>query len=167
MTTASTDRVRSFGVRAALILSALAVGGLGCATARPATNVVNLNASPRALHEREPGSVTVFTTGAPSRPFVEVALIEARRAWGTDELAQEIFQRMRVAAAKTGCDGLVLLGEANIVSGLVWSVIGNEGPETNGSIETMEGYRAACIVWRDEGAVATPPPPVAPSSQPN
>jgi hypothetical protein len=130
--------------------------------AGPATNVIDLNASPRPLHEREPGSVTVFTTGAPSRPFVEVALIESRREWGTAPSAQEIFQRMRVAAAKAGCDGLVLLGEANVVSGLIWPVIGSQGPETNGSIETLEGYRAACIVWRDEGA--TPPAPVAPPS---
>jgi hypothetical protein len=27
--------------------------------------------------------------GAPNRPFVEVALVEARRTWGTDESAQE------------------------------------------------------------------------------
>jgi hypothetical protein len=158
---ALTEHTRASWVFTALTAAALAiVGGVGCVKGGPATNVISLNTSPRALHEREPGSVTIFTTGAPIRPFVEVALIESRREWGAEASAQEVFQRMRVAAARFGCDGLVLLGEANIVSGLIWPVIGSQGPETNGSIETMEGYRSACIVWRDEAVGATPPAPV-------
>jgi hypothetical protein len=137
--------------------------GLGCASAGSALDVVKLNAAPRALAARSLDSVTVFTAAAPARPFVEVALIQARRRWGTTESAAEIFQRVRAAAAETGCDGLVLLGEANTTAGWIWPSLGVYGPETHGSIETFEGFRATCIAWRDQGEAPEAPPPAAPS----
>jgi hypothetical protein len=125
-----------------------------CVTARPSIVVVNLNAPPHALQGRAPETVTIFTASAPTRPFVEVALIECRREWGKTETAQEIFLRLRTAAAKTGCDGLILLGEANLTSGSIWPTPGLNGPETHGDIETFEGYRATCVVWSDAGTAS-------------
>ena len=128
---------------------------VGCMGGPPATNLVRLNSPPRMLHERDAASVTIITSAAPARPFVEVALIQGRRAWGTTESPEDIFRRLRAAAAKLGCDGLILLGEANVVSGMIWPTPGVNGPETWGTIETFEGFRATCIVWRDEGAAAS------------
>jgi len=134
---------------------------MGCMTVPPALTVIKLNAPPGALAARAPRDVTIFATGAPARPFVEVALIQSRKEWGTTEQAEGIFERMRVAAARMGCDGLVLLGEANVVDGMIYPVPGMWGAETHGTIDTREGFRGACIVWT-EGKSAAPPPAVAP-----
>jgi hypothetical protein len=160
-------RQRSRGASSFLAVSlggaALGCAALGCAGAGSPLDVVKLNAAPRALAARAPETVTVFTAAAPTRPFVEIALIQARRRWGTTESAAQIFDRVRVAAAQTGCDGLVLLGEANTTSGWIWPSLGAYGPETHGSIETFEGFRATCIAWRDEGEAPEAPPSGPPS----
>ena len=137
-------RQKAAGVlRPLLALAAALAPAVACVPAAPSLSVIHLNTPPRALVARDRGTVTVFSTGAPTRPFVEVALIQSRREWGTLETPQEIFERMRVEAARTGCDGLVLLGEANLVNGLIYPSIGVFGPETHGAIETLEGFRGA------------------------
>ena len=52
---------------------------IGCVATPPNLALVNLNAPPRALRERPPETVEVFAARGPTRPFVEVSLIEARR----------------------------------------------------------------------------------------
>jgi hypothetical protein len=155
----------STSARISVVVLSLLSGTFGCVGVAPALQTVTLNAPPRPLHERPPGEVTFFTTGAPSRPFVEVALLESRRRWGAQEGAPEIIGRMRDRAAKLGCDGLILLGEANLTSGFIYPTPGVQGPETWGDVETIEGYRATCIAWSDEAAPApaAPAPPPAPA----
>jgi hypothetical protein len=149
--------------RLAAVSLALVASALGCVGAGSPLEVVKLNGPGREIRPRDPGSVTIFTTGAPARPFVEVALIQSRRRWGTTETASEIFERVRLAAAQTGCDGLVLLGDANTTMGYIWPMPGALGTsDTYGTIETLEGFRATCIVWRDDASEAPPPAPAAP-----
>jgi hypothetical protein len=130
--------------------------GVGCVHAAAPISIIPLNSAPRAIAPRAVGDVTIFATGAPTRRFVEVALVQSRREWGTSATPREIFERMRSEAAKAGCDGLVLLGEANLVTGTIWPVIGVHGPETYGTVDTVEGFRGVCIVWA-EGDAAAPP----------
>ena len=88
-------------------------------------------------------SVEIFTTGAPTRPYVETALIEARQ--GGDEGA--VFTDLRARAGALGCDGLVLLGSSDSVEGLTLGFGSNETNQITGYTETLHGYRATCIAW--------------------
>jgi hypothetical protein len=72
----------------------------GCAAER----VTALRTPPRPVVARAASEVEVFMTGAPGRPYVDVALLEVSGlytpgAWVT---------ATRELAAKNGCDGVVL-----------------------------------------------------------
>lgn len=136
----------------------VAVLGPGCAT-----TVINshpLNSAPHPLKPREPAAVEIFTTGPPTRPFVEVALIEARQA-GFDEAP--VFGELRSRAGAIGCEGLVLLrSNDSVVGSIVSSLPSAEGSFISGYTETLHGYRATCIAWKDDGAAPAAAPPKGP-----
>jgi hypothetical protein len=129
---------------------ALGVALLGSACATTVINSHSLNPAPHPLKAREAAAVEVFTTGPPTRPFVEVALIEARQA-GFDEAP--VFGELRSRAGVIGCEGLVLLGSNDSVVGSIVSTLPSaEGSFISGYTETLHGYRATCIVWKDDAA---------------
>jgi hypothetical protein len=127
---------------AARHLAALAMFAAACGTT---TQVVPTNRSPRPLVPRSPEAVDVFTSSAPPRPFVEVAIIQARQSsqYSVDSMPQ-IIAAMREQAARVGCDGVVIHGESNkVVSSGGWGEMG-----TNTS--SLDGYWGACIVYTVE-----------------
>jgi hypothetical protein len=146
---------------AARYLAALALLVAACGTT---TQVVPTNPSPRALVPRSPDAVDVFTTSAPPRPFVEVAIIQARQSsqYSVDSMP-EIIAAMREQAARVGCDGVVIHGESNkVVSSGGWGEMG-----TNTS--SLDGYWGACIVYTvetfsDDVPVAAPAAATAPAA---
>jgi len=155
--------VSRFGALALVLAMTMA-----CATESEVTTH-SLNASPRRLKPRPASKVTVFTTGAPSRPFVEVAMIEARQGTGSAE--KDVFDDLRSQAGALGCDGLVLIGANDSVEGSV-STTGGIGVgrsmtpvQVSGTARTLHGYRATCIAWSDaeaeaeEKKAASAPPP--------
>jgi hypothetical protein len=87
-----------------------------------------LEKAPHATAPRAPAAVELFTSGAPSRPFVEVGLFKGEYLLGpgyttwTDD--PDLLRRVRKQAGERGCDGLLVAGG-----------------DTN-------GVRATCVVFR-------------------
>ena len=126
---------------AATLATALLTVVAACGTT---TRVVPTNPSPRPLMPRTPDEVQVFTTAAPSEPFVEVAIIQSRQEskYSLDQMP-EIVAAMRAEAARIGCDGVVIRGAADkVVSDGVWT-----GNTYYAGTNTLEGFWGACIVY--------------------
>jgi hypothetical protein len=103
------------------------------------------NPAPRPMATKDPNAVEVYTLGPPQRPFVEVGFIDTR-AGGF--LSTDPFFALREEAGRRGCDALVLIGSNDrTVSDPI-----------NHSVNTRQGYRAACIVWNYYAATATASP---------
>jgi hypothetical protein len=135
---------------------ALAMLAAGCGTAIEYTE---LNTPPGPMQPRDPGSVEVFTTSRPARPFTEVGLIESQQESGlsTDGMA-EIIQQMRIVAGERGCDAL-------IISGANDAVVGHANND-HGHVQTLKGYRGACVVYTGEAPPMAPSPAQAASPAP-
>ncbi len=71
-----------------------------------------LNAPPRALVARAPGSVEVYSSTAPTRPHVDIALLRADRPNYGDIDTPRLVQALLEQAAKLGCDALFISGTA-------------------------------------------------------
>jgi hypothetical protein len=138
----------NLGVQLARRLFPLAIATaplLGCGTS---IDYVPLNTPPRALAERSPDAVEMFTTAPPKRPYVEVGTIKSLQQAYSSDTTEAIYAKMRAEAGKRGCDGLVILGSNNL------TVV--SGNSTSVSSRTLEGYRASCIVYTEApAAVAT------------
>ena len=121
------------------LFAALLPAVAACGTA---TTVAVTNPSPRPLVARPPAEVQVFSSTPPSRPFVEVAIIQARQesAYSVDEMP-EIIAAMRDEAARVGCDAVLLHGASDKVV-----PVGDKW----GSTATVEGFWGACIVFTVE-----------------
>lgn len=111
------------------------------------------NAPAHAPVARAPEAVDVYTVDTPARPFREIGLLEAQKASGFSfHERPEIFAALRKEAARRGCDGVILLGTNDKVDG--WSSVSTTpdgGAELSHHTETLEGYRATCIVYEDAG----------------
>ncbi len=132
------------------LLAVLLLTACGTTTRFAATNP-----SPRPLASRPAESVTVFATGLPDRPFVEVGLIQARQSseFSVGEMP-EIIAEMRAEAGRRGCDGLVINGASDKTSSS--TTVSRHGMMS--SSETLEGFWGACIVFDND------PPPIAATS---
>jgi hypothetical protein len=135
-----------------MILSLLLVG---CGAWTSQTFV---NPAPHPMAARPPASVEVFTAGAPTRPHVDVAMLEVRQqtGWSLADTG-DMIARLRDDAAAMGCDGLVITGSNNHV-------------EDRGST-TLHGFFGTCIAYSDLSPAAALAPaasgtPGSPSSTP-
>jgi hypothetical protein len=111
----------------------------GCGTK---LSYMPLNTSPRTLTARDPGTVEMFTSSKPERPFVEVGMLEAQQeSVASLDSETTVFSKLREDGASRGCDGLVVTGgnDAVVVTG-------------HGSSTTLRGYRATCIVYKEVSA---------------
>jgi hypothetical protein len=125
------------------------VGGLASAACGTSIQFAPTNSPPGPMNPRPAETVQVFTSGIPKRPFVEVGVLQARQQseWSLDGMTA-IIPKLRKKAGKIGCDAVVITGSAS-------SVVGHSADGT-GHVATLEGYRAACIVFTGEAApVAT------------
>lgn len=131
---------------------------VGCAAALaacslPRVTLEQLNPPPRALQPRAPGSVEVFVTTKPARPYVEVAILEAEEGTKGPGGGPTLVRMLRERAARLGCDAIMLAG---------WgSRIKVQGNTYDVSIFTRNTVRCTCIVYRE--TPATTPPAPAPS----
>jgi hypothetical protein len=106
-----------------------------------------LNDSPCPLSPRSPGSVEVFSSGAPTRPHVDVALVEAKQTHSLNEQGTGLMvQRMREQAAALGCDAIVL-----------GSVTDHQGAQPGSGWDLLDPgatkRQATCIVYQDSTSV--------------
>jgi hypothetical protein len=115
----------------------------GCGTTIQTTAI---NPAPRPL-ARSPDSVEVFTTGAPPRPHVDVALLEAEQdsSYSLDDTAA-MLAKLRERGAAMGCDALVFHGLASYREELVGD-----------QVQSRKGVYATCIVYTTQLASAPPP----------
>ena len=78
----------------------------GCGAQISSTQV---NQPPAPMFRRPVESVELFTSGPPTRPHTDVALLEAEPGF-TERSTGELIERLREKAAAQGCDGLVVTG---------------------------------------------------------
>lgn len=129
-----------------MVLAAAVAALVGCG---PQVSVSALNPAPRPWGARPVGSVEIYTTALPARPYVEVAALSAKGGQ-----ADQHVDAMREKAAELGCDALVFTGMARdtTASGYNWQ---------SGAVQTASattGSAATCVMWA--------PPPAAPAGPP-
>ena len=106
------------------------------------TSFTPTNLPPRPMQRRAPESVLMFTSTAPTRPFVEVGLISSAHA-GAYSLANddEVILGLRNKAAEVGCDAVYLQAET---TSHFAQASGNTA-----STRALKSFRAACIMFTD------------------
>ena len=126
-----------------MFLATLAAAGCGTST-----RTTLVNPAPHRMQPRPPETVELFTSGAPARPHVDVAVIEAEES-SSFSLADtsDMLAALRARGARMGCDGVVLGGSSSRDPGLndaeTWLVENPKG---------RKGFYGTCIVY-------TAPPP--------
>jgi uncharacterized lipoprotein YajG len=98
-------------MRRALVLAVLAM--TACA---PQTEFVRTNPPPRSLAARAVEAVTVFTTTAPERPYVEVGIVSARANTNPPQSKGTLIEAARAMAAEKGCEGLILAAGSAVLA---------------------------------------------------
>ena len=128
---------RSRLVVVSMLFSSLALAGCGTRV-----DYTPLRGPAGAMTPKSPSQVEVFLTQKPSRPYLEVGLLEARQESTLSLDGQSgIIEELREEAAEIGCDGLIVTGGADQVTGHVG--------EHGGYVTELKGYRAVCIVWAE------------------
>ncbi|HTE56915.1 MAG TPA: hypothetical protein VK698_38950 [Kofleriaceae bacterium] len=130
------------------ILSLSILLAAGCGTSLHTTQ---LNAPPRAMQPRQPESVEVFTSGAPPRPHVDVALIEAEEQSSLSVAdTADMLHKLRERGADMGCDAVVLGGASSRDPGVrdleSWVAENPKG---------RKGFYGTCIVYSGPPASAS------------
>ena len=124
-------------------LSKLVVTSLllvGCGTTIQATPI---NPAPRPMTPRPPETVEMFTTSRPTRPYVDVALLEAEQSSGySSHDTPEMFAALRERGARMGCDAIVLNGMSARSTGDtgVESLVSDDPPD-------RKGIYATCVMY--------------------
>lgn len=115
-------------------LALLCVVLAGCGTSIQATAI---NPAPHVLAPRPTESVEVFTSGAPARPHVDVALLEAEQdsSYSLDDTGA-MLAKLRERGAAMGCDALVFHG----LSSSSEELVGDQ-------VQSRKGVYATCIVY--------------------
>lgn len=117
-----------------------------------------LNPSPYPLRSRPPAMVELYTSGAPARPHVDVALLEAEEASGfSTDRTPEMLTKLRERGGQMGCDAIVVGGMSSRDPGVgdaeSWLVDHPKG---------RKGVYATCIVYTappaDGASIAAAPP---------
>ncbi len=122
------------------------------------TKYTPTNTPPRPMKARPVESVQLFTSTAPTQPFVEVGLLSSGHSGylstATDE---EVLVGLREKAAEVGCDAVVLQSETTTEMAFAGT--------TSASTTAIKRFRAVCALFTGE---SSPPAPVAsaPASQP-
>jgi hypothetical protein len=103
-----------------------------------------LNPPPRPVSPRTPAQVEIFTASAPTRPFVEIGLIQAGIASDySDSGMFDLMQALRDEGARHGCEAVVVSGESKMATAQGNAITGAT------SHERTSGFRAACIMYSD------------------
>src|SRR5262245_23511585 len=123
-----------------LTLSTVFLAGCGGTS----VHMVPTNPPPRALAPRTPESVEVFTSRAPERPYSHVAYLEVQENDRyTNAQAERLMRELRTAAAKAGCDGVVVSGEIERKVPGFWGV------------HEVKVLRSTCIVFAPREMAST------------
>ena len=127
----------------------------GCGTT---TRFAKINPAPRPMVPRPLSSVQVFAASMPTRPYVEVGIVQGRRSseYSSHGMPQ-IINEMKRKAARLGCDALVVKGPHSAVQSDLIGVL----LDTH-TLSTLEGFWGVCVYWRSEQVAQTSAPKPAP-----
>lgn len=119
---------------------------VGCGTF---VDFTPINDPPHALSPRRSSSVEVLSSGPPSRPHTDVAVLEAEQTHSFNEQGTGLMiERLRAQAAAIGCDAIVLGGATD-----------HQGAQPGSGWDLLDPgstkRQATCIVYDNP-----PPPPV-------
>jgi hypothetical protein len=117
---------------------------VGCGTF---VDFTPINDPPHALSPRTPGSVEVFSSGAPSRRHVDIAVVEVEQTHSLNEQGTGLMiRRLREQAAAMGCDAIVLGGATE-----------HQGAQPGSGWDLLDPgstkRQATCVVYDDEPPV--------------
>jgi hypothetical protein len=132
----------------ALVLAA------GCGASVQTTPI---NMAPHPMAARPPASVELYTSGAPQRPHVDIALLEVEES-SSLSLADtnEMMNELRNRGAQMGCDAIVVGGASSRDPGL-----GDAERWLNKDARGRKGFTATCIAYLPDEPIAAAPPPAA------
>lgn len=154
------------------LLASLLLTTAGCslfhAGRHLSTAYVPIHEPPHPLPPIPADQVEVFLATIPTRPFIEVAMLEVQEGRGR-YTSSELFAGIRELAGRHGCEGLILIGDndssgstsSNTASTETSTTPGTDKPTTTTTTTgtsrswTDQGYRASCIAF-DRAAEAAP-----------
>ena len=122
---------------------------VGAAACGPSLDVVMTNPAPRPLVARASAQVELYTTRAPDRPYVEVAVITASRG-----RAHQHLDALREKGGELGCDAVVITvmpSETNVT-------VTNQDPAQAGKLHNqsegvgVDSSSGTCIVYTTAAA---------------
>jgi hypothetical protein len=127
-----------------LLVGVLLVTGCGTTIA-----VTKLNNSPKPLVPRAPEDVEIFVSGKPEKAFTEISLISSQQESElSSDSTPQIIQKMRIEAARQGCDALIISGQNdNTVGSTAGGTYSGSGG-VYGSVTTLKGFHSSCIVYK-------------------
>lgn len=125
----------------------------GCGTSISFTET---NTPPSGMAPKAASDVQVFSTAPPDRPYMEVGLLKAQQqsSYSLDG-DSAILNKLRQAAAERGCDAIMITGESDAVVGSSSTHKGSG----SGSVTTLDGVAATCLVWTGAPAAEAPAAP--------
>ena len=88
-----------------ILCVAAGLAAASCMTGAITMNYTPLHTPAQPMAARSPHTVDLFTSSAPARAHIDVALLEAR-APGVMTTTQEMFDALRTRAAEAGCDAV-------------------------------------------------------------
>ncbi|HEX8795215.1 MAG TPA: hypothetical protein VF765_29910 [Polyangiaceae bacterium] len=96
------------------------------------------NPPPHPMQPKPAEQVDVFTSDFPSRPFVEVGLIQSSPGLTASDL--DVLAELRRAGGARGCDGVIVNGETKSATASGYGGVATAQEKT--------AFRAACIVYK-------------------
>lgn len=153
---------RMKAVECFLVATVLAVSSCGTFVTETYLNDSSPTAPPRS-----PVSVQIYTSGSPSRPHKDVALLEVEQIHGLNQRGRAIMlDRLRARAAQMGCDAVVVGG-----------IRERDGAQLGSGFDLLDPgsttLHATCIRFTDKLPLSTTPvrkvapAPVTESSKPS
>jgi hypothetical protein len=107
--------------------------------------VIPINAAPHPMMPRPAGTVDLYTSGPPARPYIDVMYLEAEQQTDLSlDGTQEFFMKLRDRAGRLGCDGLVIGHPTNRVTGTLFQ-------SKHDNTTSLSGLTATCIAYVDDG----------------
>ena len=112
-----------------------------------------LNGTPATVIPRSPDSVQIYTSGSPSRPHADMALLEVEQTHGLNEQGRALMlSRLRARAAQLGCDAVVVGG-----------IRERDGAQPGSGFDLLDSgsttLHATCIMFTDKAPPAKPSAP--------
>lgn len=147
-----------------LLITSLLVASTGCSlfhvSRRMSKVYVPVHEAPHPMPPLPAEQVEVFLATIPTRPFIEVAMLEVQE-WRGSYSSSELFAGLRELAGRHGCEGVILMGDNDSSGSSTSSSTSTETSTTPGTDKpsttttttgtsrswTDQGYRASCITF--------------------